>query len=789
MPRLDRIHLINAAGFDEVEFPVGGHCQVIGVNGHGKSTLLRTVLFFYLGTNEKAPYALHETKSDFVSHYLGDPPSYLIYEVARGEGQPAYHIAVTRPAGRVQFHFVDAPFRRDYYVDGKVVLPIERVQERWREARCAVDTLLSYEDFTQRIYGIAPSTYAVFRPAERGAGRVSVLPRIISGIFTVSQLDADKLKSALTCGVRSDASATELDLLQLKNQLEHFRRVTRAVKTYVKHEQDAVNLVELAASFDMVKGDRQRAIEGLVRAAKLLPEQACQIEEQIGLLKREEAEDDAEFERENGQSNEAIASLGKAIAVLDDKIRQGTDISAEYLKREIERKAKELDSLPEREEERRMAERENATLTAEFADENQRKEQLLASVRHGWSELSNGFQQRRVETGERFRLKFAEIETERETARAKVAHEQAVAAEAIKPRRTKLDRERTALNDEFRTLADIVPPREIAETDVRFKQAERKQNEESTRLERLRSELALEREKAKSETQKFGREAADEKTRIEAAIATLDAECSRATAELEAFEASLAHFFQTQSPHSWPDAAKTLSRETLFQNARELEAKSAPSADRAVWGIEISTAKLPDTTEGYDRARLTTALRELRKKLAGEKESLNAAQTRYIAGFDAQEKRHAQAATTLASLTASAEARGKPGDEVIRLENDLLNLRSQFEAAKRRRRDELDARESAWREGDVNLRKEEEEIEQRYRSLLSATDAECKARRGKLTEAENAAHSGIVLDQTGLGLNKWAIHLRRLSALPPNTAIPLYELPGLFRLHRAFSLV
>ena len=216
MPKLDRIILINSAGFDYLEFPVGGHGQVIGVNGHGKSTLLRTILFFYLGTNEKSPYALHETKSDFVSHYLGDPPSYLIYEVARGGGQPAYHIAVTRPAGRIQFHFVDAPFLKDYYLDGSFVQPVEAVEQRWRDARCACGQVASYEEFTRRLYGITPSPYAVFRPAPRSSGQVSILPRIISGIFTVSQLDADKLKAALTCGVREDALATELDLLLLR---------------------------------------------------------------------------------------------------------------------------------------------------------------------------------------------------------------------------------------------------------------------------------------------------------------------------------------------------------------------------------------------------------------------------------------------------------------------------------------------------------------------------------------------------------------------------------------------
>jgi Protein of unknown function (DUF3584) len=316
MPKLSRIYLINTAGFDELEFPVGGHCQVIGVNGHGKSTVLRTVLFFYLGTNDKASYALHETKKDFVSHYLGDPPSYLIYEVARSEGQPSYHVAVTRPAGRIQFNFVDAPFRRDYYVDGKLVLPIERVHERWREDKCAFETVSSYDDFNQRIYGVIPSPYAVFRPAVRNSGQVSVLPRIISGIFTVSQLDADKLKLALTCGVRRDALATELDLVHLKNQLENFSRVNRAVKIYVRHEQEAIDLVEVAADFEEIKAERQRTIEDLVRAAKLLPEELHKLEERHGELKQEEKTAVEEFDLESSRLTKSIEELGQQIAVL-----------------------------------------------------------------------------------------------------------------------------------------------------------------------------------------------------------------------------------------------------------------------------------------------------------------------------------------------------------------------------------------------------------------------------------------------------------------------------------------
>ena len=398
MPKLDRIILINSAGFDYLEFPVGGHGQVIGVNGHGKSTLLRTILFFYLGTDEKAPYALYETKSDFVSHYLGDPPSYLIYEVARGGGQPAYHIAVTRPAGRIQFHFVDAPFLKDYYLDGSFVQPIEAVEQRWRDARCACDQVASYEEFTRRLYGITPSPYAVFRPAPRSSGQVSILPRIISGIFTVSQLDADKLKAALTCGVREDALATELDLLLLKSQLENFRRVNRAVKTYLRYEDDALRLVDVAEEFEAAKGERQRAIEDLVRMAKCLPGKERELQESQSSVEGERRTAITQYQTEKAALDQMINQLGKSIAVLEGKIQKGEETHQDYVAREIGRKATELETLPKLREEKRLAEGEYAALTAKYDTESERKDQMLANVQQGWAELSRQYEQRRAET-------------------------------------------------------------------------------------------------------------------------------------------------------------------------------------------------------------------------------------------------------------------------------------------------------------------------------------------------------------------------------------------------------
>lgn len=321
MTGLDRIFLLNAAGFDEVEFPVGGHSQVIGVNGHGKSTLLRTVLFFYLGSNDKTAYALHETKSDFVSHYLGQSPSYLIYQVSRGDGHPAFHIAVTRPGARIQFHFIDAPYRREYYVNGNLVRSIEGVHDMLREAECVFDTVHSYQDFQYRIFGLVRSPYAAFKPSSKSMGQTGILPRIISGIFTVTQLDADKLKSSLTCGIKQESANTEIDLASLKNQLENFRRVNRAVKTYIAHEPEAVSLVQLAADYETAKAERIYIIEQLVKMAKCLSRESALLNEQKSILETERNESIAVYEQENKELAEAIQSLSNEIAVVDEKIR------------------------------------------------------------------------------------------------------------------------------------------------------------------------------------------------------------------------------------------------------------------------------------------------------------------------------------------------------------------------------------------------------------------------------------------------------------------------------------
>lgn len=735
MPKLERIRLINAAGFDDVEFPVGGHCQVFGVNGHGKSTLLRTLVFFYLGTNDKTPYALHATKADFASHYLGTPPSYLIYEVSRGDGQPDFHIAVTRPAGRIQFYFIDAPFRRSCYRDGSFALPVERLEESLRDAQMPFQVCNSYEDFRSRIYGLIPSPYSVFRPALRGQSQVSVLPRIVSGIFTVSQLDADKLKSALTCGVRDDALATELDLVRLKNQLEGFRRVHRAVKDYLRHEQDAHTLVEIAAEYERIRQERQNAIEGLVREAKLLPDDARQIDEARQAL-------ECEADEVGARHTEAVTRLASEIlekqdrkTELETKIRQGKKAAAEYELKRIAQKTAKLRKLPEIEAEVRAAKDEYEILTAQYDDENTKKTALIEAVQKVFAETRSELQEQRRILDEEARRNLERLNEEKDEALAAAEQERKSAEKLLTPRRKTIDGMRATLDRDYRELGNLEPPRELEELKLKLGRSEREANAEDTRQSKLRGEVALEKQNAAATREKLDRDAKDEKGRLEQSIAGLETQRTQADSEVAAFDASLARFYQTKLPDSWPEAAKTLNRSTLFQDAMDLRVRASEEND-AVWGARFQTGHLPEPAESYDREKLATRATTLRTELRNAKDQFRAAGERYIAAADQEEKRSHGVLTRLGEeLQASVEKRGQLGDASVRLENDAETLRSQFDAVKATRRKELDERDATWRTERATLDRDTEALSQKHAQLCQSVSAHFKKRREEFDEA------------------------------------------------------
>ena len=382
--------------------------------------------------------------------------------------------------------------------------------------------------------------------------------------------------------------------------------MNRAVKTYLRYEDDALRLVDVAEEFEAAKGERQRAIEDLVRMAKCLPGKEREIQEKPKLGGGGAAHGHNANQTEKDALDRMINQLGKSIAVLEGKIQKGEETHQDYVAREIGRKATELETLPKLREEKRLAEGEYAALTAKYDTERERKDQMLANVQQGWAELSRQYEQRRAETERASGHALEQLNGERTEIVSALDEEQRRAKSSFASRRAGLEYARTKLNDEFRDLAAISEPQELKKATQDMGEKQRKQREEEIRLQGLRGESVLQKEKRERAREKIDQQAEAERSAWQTKIDQTKAQRDRAAEELEKFDESLARFFQIESPETWPGAAKALARETLFHNAQELEAKTVKRGTKSAWGVEFSTEKLrhrPPATIGTHSMR------------------------------------------------------------------------------------------------------------------------------------------------------------------------------------------
>ncbi|ANO35479.1 hypothetical protein A6E01_19900 (plasmid) [Vibrio breoganii] len=116
-PGLRRIITINSRPNGKLinEFDFHGATRVIGTNGAGKTSLLKTIGFFF-GADRQT--VVGGAPQPFVAWYLPNPNSYLIFEYVTNRGNLAHVIVYSDPGRSVEmsYRFVDGAFNKDVII-------------------------------------------------------------------------------------------------------------------------------------------------------------------------------------------------------------------------------------------------------------------------------------------------------------------------------------------------------------------------------------------------------------------------------------------------------------------------------------------------------------------------------------------------------------------------------------------------------------------------------------------------------------------------------------------------
>ena len=152
MRHLNKIIFLQSANIPYAEVLLDGNVHFSGTQGVGKSTVLRALLFFY--NADKMRLGIQQGQKSFEEFYFRHSNSYIVYEVKTD--QSAYTILTLRSQGKAVFRFIDAPYRREWFVgdDGKVESDWIRIRLKINESGAEISDLIdTYEQYRNIIFG------------------------------------------------------------------------------------------------------------------------------------------------------------------------------------------------------------------------------------------------------------------------------------------------------------------------------------------------------------------------------------------------------------------------------------------------------------------------------------------------------------------------------------------------------------------------------------------------------------------------------------------------------------
>ncbi len=252
--QLHKVVFINSAAIPYGEIELIGNTHFVGSNGFGKTTTLRTLLFFYNPTSEKRELAIRENQETFANYYLEFSNSYLAYEICKGElpsgEKDFYHILLRNQNKRIYYTFVNAPFEQRFYVDAEGrARNYDQIQKVWNAELVEFSQeIFRNSDYRNIIYGNTNNKdfrqYAIFNQRKSQEG-INNIPKTISNIFLGSQLKSEYIKQSIISAIVNPDENKNIDLGIIHNQLRDFKLDLDDLETFDKYSAEANLILQL----------------------------------------------------------------------------------------------------------------------------------------------------------------------------------------------------------------------------------------------------------------------------------------------------------------------------------------------------------------------------------------------------------------------------------------------------------------------------------------------------------------------------------------------------------------
>ncbi len=353
MRYLNKVIFINSAHVPYAEVCLDGNVHFIGTQGVGKSTLLRSILFFYNADKSRLGIRIQDKQQGYDDFYLPYTNSYIIYEVVRENGK--FFIVTFRSQGRTAFRIVDCEYNRNYFIDESGM-----AHEEWGKISEAIGAnvykshiIRRYEEFRDIIYGNRKNVDIKLRRfCIMESDRYQNIVRAITNIFLNQSLESRVIKDTIIDSL--DFSNDNVDLSAYKKCINEFRDRFDDIWKWYKKERNGTVKVHVDAEHVIFEHQKYEAlcleidelcgqlIYAINRDERLLPEMKEKengLSEKLSRQKRFLSEVSEKYNAERDKLNQREGVLKDFLSSLDKKAQYYKNLDIVSIASRIERES------------------------------------------------------------------------------------------------------------------------------------------------------------------------------------------------------------------------------------------------------------------------------------------------------------------------------------------------------------------------------------------------------------------------------------------------------------------
>lgn len=389
MRYLNKIIFINSARIRYAEINLDGNIHFVGTQGVGKSTLLRSILFFY--NADPQGLGISRQKQSYVDYYFKDANAYIIYEVVHDESK--FCVVSYKSQHKVCFRFFDGAYQRDYFVNENGHVP-----ENWEGIAGQLDKnrvfytkrkIDEYKEYRDILYGNNQGKknelkrYSILESKE-----YQYIPKTIQNVFLNSKMEAEFIKQTIIMSLENDV---RIDLNQYAHHLKDFETQLADIRKFkmpgTLTQAESISKLHVAISgLEREKRELVRQLAwGIHRNERREPELSEKLE-------REKSREGSLIEKNKKLLNAFQEKVGKIkgdIRIQEENLKKVKELTAEYQQMNINDLIDRIEKKNAIEKERQNLLSEKELLSAQFTEIDRKFQILLDSIDNQWNDFLN----------------------------------------------------------------------------------------------------------------------------------------------------------------------------------------------------------------------------------------------------------------------------------------------------------------------------------------------------------------------------------------------------------------